>query len=431
MSARIIVVGGGISGLVAALELLEGDSLEVTLLEGSDQLGGLGASFQYEDLWIDKFYHCIMSTDDYLLNLIEEVGLADELYWKETGMGFIASGVHYPFNTPRDLLKFRAITLFDRFRLGLFSLLFRQLGKGEDLDNVRTETFLARYFGKEIWKRVLGPLFRSKFGDHAGDLPALYLWQRLGRERNVAKRGYLRCGLKGLIDAIQISIQERGGTVRLNTPVKVIRDSESQMEVILQNGEALYADWVISTVPMPLFKLLTKGSSLEGKYKDPGSAVQGVVNALFFLSRPLEGYYWIPVVDSNTTFDGIVEMSALINQVQFGGHYVVYLVKYCDRNSEFFQKDDEHIIRKWTHELLELYQHLPLRKQEIQDVKIFKAPFVEPVYPLGYMAKKPDFQVDGSRLILANTAQVYPNITCFNSSASLAQQAVNYLRAKL
>jgi protoporphyrinogen oxidase len=430
MSSKIIVVGGGITGLATAHQLLEWD-LEVILLEGSDQLGGLCTSFQYEDLWIDKFYHCIMSTDDYLLKLIEKVGLAEELYWKWTRMGFIVSGVHYPFNTPKDLLKFQPITLFDRVRLGIFSLLLRQLGKGKDLDNITTETFLKKYFGREIWNRVLAPLFRSKFGDHAGDLPALYLWQRLGRERNVAKRGYLRCGLEGLINAIQTSIQERAGMVRLNTPVKAIRNSQSQMEVRLLNGDKLYADWVISTVPMPLFKLLTKGSSLEGKYKDSGSTVQGVVNAIVFLSRPLEGYYWIPVVDSNTTFDGIVEMSALINQVQFGGRYVAYLVKYCEKDTEFFQKSDEHIISKWSHELLELYQHLPLREQEILDVKIFKSPFVEPVYPLGYLAKKPDFQVNDSHLILATTAQVYPNITCLNSSVCLAQQAVNFLKTKL
>jgi protoporphyrinogen oxidase len=430
MSAKVTIVGGGISGLAAAHKLLEGD-LEVTILEGSDQLGGLGSSFRYQDLWVDKFYHCIMSTDDHLLNLIEKVGLADELYWKKTGMGFIVSGVHYPFNTPIDLLRFRAITLLDRIRLGVFSLLFRQLGKGVNLDNISTETFLVEYFGQEIWKRVFGPLFRSKFGDQAGDLPALYLWQRLGRERNVSKRGYLRCGLKGFLDTIQISIQERGGTVRLNTPVTAIRNSTSQMEVTLHNGEVLRADWVISTVPMPIFHSLTKGSSLEGKYKDSGSAVQGVVNAIFFLSRPLEGYYWIPVVDSKATFDGIVEMSALINQAQFGGRYVVYLVKYCDRNSEFFQKDDEDIISKWSNELLGLYQHLPLRRQEILDVKVSKAPFVEPTYPLGYLAKKPDLQVDKSHLILATTAQVYPHITSWNSSVRLAYQAVDYLSAKL
>jgi protoporphyrinogen oxidase len=199
MSTKVIIVGGGISGLAAAHQLLE-EGLRVTLLEGSDQLGGLCTSFQYEDRWIDKFYHCIMSTDEYLLNLIGKVGLADELYWKQTGMGFIVSGVHYPFNTPTDLLKFRAISLYDRVRMGLISLLLRQLGKGKDLDNITTEAFLTKYFGGEIWKRVLAPLFRSKFGDHAGDLPALYVWQRLGRERNIAKRGYLRCGLKGLID---------------------------------------------------------------------------------------------------------------------------------------------------------------------------------------------------------------------------------------
>ena len=63
-------------------------------------------------------------------------------------------------------------------------------------------------------------MFGSKFGPSFGDVPALYLWQRLGRERNVATRGYPAGGYKTIVDALRTSIERAGGTVRTETPVR-------------------------------------------------------------------------------------------------------------------------------------------------------------------------------------------------------------------
>ena len=423
---KVMIIGGGITGLAAAHRLLE-KGYHVTVLEASSQLGGLGSYFPYRDLWIDKFYHCTMPTDSYLHHLMDKVGLNDQLYWKPTTMGFIVNGRRYAFNTPADLLRFDPLSTFERIKLGAVSLLLRKLGEGKDLDNTPTQEWLTQLFGVNIWESFWGPLFRSKFGPHAGKLPALYLWQRLGREKNVSTRGYLKCGYKGLIDALHKSIESMGGNVYLNSPVARLRESENGIALCLQSGAMISADWIISTVPLPLLRQMTLGSSFEKQYKDPELPYQGVVNALFFLSRPLEGHYWTPVVNSHTDFDGVVEMSALVDKNQYGNRNLVYLMKYCDRKSELFSTSEEEIIKRWKNQLLTLYRDLPLTENDILDARVFKAPFVEPVYPLGYSTIKPPFQIGNSRLILATTTQVYPNITSWNSSVRLAYQAVDHL----
>ncbi len=424
MQKRVIVVGGGISGLSAAHRLAQGGA-QVVLVEGSDQLGGLGTFFERGEAWIDRFYHCIMPTDSALLGLIEEIGLSERIYFKPTRMGFIVDGRRFQFNTPLDLLRFGALSIPDRFRLGVMSLLMRKLGEGRDLDNLRTETFLAGLFGRRIYQRFWSPLFRSKFGPHAGDLPALYLWQRLGREKNKSTRGYLKCGLKGVIDGLSDAISHHGGEIRLKSPVRALRETRSGMKVELHGGERIFADSVLSTVPLPLLRGMTRGCSLENQYRDPGLETQGVVNAIFFLKKGLDGNYWTPIVNSNTTFDGVVEMSTLVDRTQYEGSHVVYAMKYCGREDPLFQASEPKIAARWSKELLDLYQDLPLVRRDISEVRVFKAPFVEPVYPLGYLGRKPEMRVGTSGLFLATTAQVYPSITSWNASVELATRTAD------
>jgi protoporphyrinogen oxidase len=80
--------------------------------------------------------------------------------------------------------------------------------------------------------------------------------------------------------------------------------------------ETIHVDWVISTIPIPQFVSIIKNTNIEEKFDDPKLVYQGVVNALFFLNRPLDNFYWTPVVNSATEFDSFVEMTELVNTEQ-------------------------------------------------------------------------------------------------------------------
>lgn len=416
----VVVVGGGICGLTAAHRLV-GAGHRVTLLEGSDQLGGLGTFFPSRDGWVERFYHCVMPSDDDLLGLLGELDLRDTVRWRRTSMGMVVGGLHHPFNTAADLLRFTPLRPVDRIRFGVVSLLLRRLGRGKDLDRTRTEDWLRGLYGDAAWETLLAPLFGAKFGRSFPDVPALYVWQRLGRERNVATRGYPAGGYKSIVDAMRAVLEAGGATVRTSTPVQRLSVVDNQARVELPGGEVIDADRVVSTLPLPQLRRLADGD-LAARLPTVEIPYQGVVNALFFLRRPLAGHYWTPVVRSGTDFDGVVEMSALAGVEPYGGRHLAYAMRYVDRDSPLFREDDDSVAARWTDQLCTLYSGLPLTAEDVDEVRVFKAPFVEPVYPLGYLARRPPVVVTGTPLVLATTAHVYPEVTSWNSSVRLANQ---------
>ena len=147
---------------------------------------------------------------------------------------------------------------------------------------------------------------------------------------------------------------------------------------------------------------------------------------MLFRSR-LDGHYWAPVIDSGTEFDGVIEMSELSGTTD--DLHLVYAMHYCNRDSELFADSDEAIAQRWTEQLVAAYPDR-ITAADVAEVHVFRAPFVEPVYPLGYSAVKPAEEIPGTRLMLATTAQVYPEVTSWNSSTGLAVRVVDRLLSK-
>ncbi|MDX3662242.1 NAD(P)/FAD-dependent oxidoreductase [Streptomyces sp. ID05-26A] len=416
MPQRVVVIGGGICGLATAHRLAR-EGLAVTLLEASDQLGGLGTFFTSQGRTVERFYHCVMPTDDALLALLDEVGLRESIGWNPTSMGMVVDGEHRSFNSALDLLRFRPLSLVNRIRFGVISLLLRRLGKGKDLDGMRTEDWLRGLYGDRIWEMLLAPMFGAKFGAAFGDVPALYVWQRLGRESNEAVRGYPAGGYKSVIDALRASIEAHGGEVRTSAPAARLEADEDRVVVTLAGGETIEADHAVSTLPLPALRTIAD-TALAPLLPDVQLPYQGVVNTLFFLRKPLSGHYWAPVLRSGTDFDGVIEMTPLTGSERYGDRHLVYVMHYTGRDSALYREDSDSIARRWTEQLLSI--HDGLTPDDVDEVRVFKAPFVEPVYPLGYLAKRPATEVPGTRLRLATTAHVYPNVTSWNSSVELS-----------
>jgi protoporphyrinogen oxidase len=424
MSTRIGIIGGGIAGLASAYRLASRGH-QVTVLEASDSLGGLGTFFDLEGRKVDRFYHCIMPSDGDFLELIEDLGQTEKLYWDNTLMGMVYNGQHYPFNTPLDLLKFSPLSIVERMRLGAMSLLLSRLGNDAKLDGTPIEHWLRRLFGGALWTKFWGPMFSAKFGENAPKLPALYLKKRLGRESNVATRGYIEGGLFGLIQTLETAIERHNGSVQINSPVSKISQDNGKVTVSTNDSRDLEFDYVISTIPLNL--LSRAASGIDGIEALPTLAYQGVVNMLILLDKPLDSYYWTPSLFSGTEFDGIVESSALIKTEQYGGYHAAYVMKYTSRESDLFATAETDIATRWTSEFLKVYESRGITQANIKKVLVFKAPFVEPIYPLNYTKVQPQSRIGHSNVYLATTAQVYPYITSWNSSIRVANGTVRIL----
>ncbi|BBY17248.1 FAD-dependent oxidoreductase [Mycolicibacterium litorale] len=418
----VVIIGGGISGLTAAYRLTRA-SIPVHLVESSDQLGGLGMGGEIGGVEIERFYHCVMPTDEHLLPLLNELGLADTIRWQQTTMGMNVDGRRFPFNSAMDLLRFTPLRFAHRIRFGAVSLLLRRLGRGQDLDNTRTEDWLRSVYGPTVWQRMLKPLFGAKFGDAFGEVPARYLYQRLGRESNVAIRGYPEGTYRAIVDRMRTAIETGGGRILRGVSVQHVALDGDGARVRLGTGAEIAAQSVISTVPIPLLHKLAD-ERLRSALPRVQLDYQGVVNAVFLLDRPLDGHYWAPVINCDTEFDGVVEMSALTGTERFGGRSLVYVMHYCGRDSALFAEPEADIAHRWKAQLRSLYPDRLTDAGAVEYVKVFKAPFVEPIPTLGYHERIPAVRVGDTNVFLATTAQIYPDVTSWNSSVGLADRVV-------
>ena len=424
---RVAVVGGGISGLAAAHFLVDAGA-RVTLFESSSQFGGLGSSFSYRDAHLDRFYHVLLPTDDDLLDLLKRLGIADRVYWRDTSLGFFHRRELFSLNTPLDLLRFKPARLIDRIRLGLGALYASSVARREGLDDISVGEWLTRLSGKRAFEVLWRPLLEAKFGEAYRQIPALWYWARFNREKGTKKevKGYLRGGYKGLTETVVGSLRARGAELHLRVPVERLALNDGKVLLNVANEWRSY-DRVVSTIPIPFLRRMISEGDLANRLDRvcPDVDYQGVVNVLVLLRRSLTNHYWIPVVDSGVPFRGMVETTRVIDSGEVGGCHLVYLLNYAHRTDSIFQRDPEDLKSEYVEALLGLIPGLSC--EDVIDAKLFKAPYVEPIYWPGYERMKPPAEIVPDRVYLATTAQVYPDVTSWNSSISVARQSVGSL----
>ena len=232
------VIGGGISGLATALSL-SGRGYRVILLEAEDDLGGLGTTFEWQGVQLERFYHCLLPDDHALLSRVRELGLESGMLWRETRMGFMYQNRVWPMNTPRDLLSFGPLTLLERLRMGLMGLRARFGGLAPELDAITAEQWVRGMVGDRCFEIMWKPLLSAKIGDHYGALPALWLSSRMNREKSSGpeRKGCLPGGYRSLIDAFAAELTRRGVTLRTRTRVEEIVEQGERLALLTGEGD--------------------------------------------------------------------------------------------------------------------------------------------------------------------------------------------------
>jgi protoporphyrinogen oxidase len=429
MQRSIAVIGGGIGGLASAYFLAQ-QGCRPVVLEASDRLGGLATHFEHDGVALDRWYHVMLDSDADLCGLIGELGLSENLIWRETGMGFYLGGRLYAFNTPLDVLRFRALPLVDRLRIGFGALyVTRGVRDGLALDDVPAPEWLRHIFGPRVFERIWAPLLRAKFGERFETVPAYWVWNTLTREKNGSQevKGYLRGGYELLSTALRDAIVRAGGEVRLRSSVGSIEADATGVRVESGGASTHYAA-AVSTLPLPLLAGIARGP-LAAAVPLPQLAYQGVVNAVVIARKPLEEFYWTIVVDPRFAFQGVVETTHVIPPEWIGGRHLIYVMNYCDAGSEPYARSDELVKRQAVEGLCALYPRFSAA--DVEAVYVFRAPYVEPAWTVGYCRQRPAPRVADTRLYLTTTAQAYPRVTAWNTSVALARESVSALCADL
>lgn len=421
------VIGGGILGLTLAYELLkQGQSVRVW--ERSATLGGLmgRTSFpELDNMSCDRYYHAILNSDRTLMGLMDEVKLRDRLQMVSTKMGFYHDGRSYPMTTPLEFLRFPPLTFVDRARLAYTILACRQVKDWRQLEQMPVAEWLSGLSGERTVRHIWEPLLRAKFDGDFSQVPATYIWSRLVRTTDTRSKGkelmcYLPNGYQELVDALANAISTRGGTITTGATVDQIRVVGDRVVGLSVNGQELSSDKTVITMQTPIARRLLppEAANVSARWGQLEGYL-GIVCMLLVMRRSLTPYYTLNITDQRIPFTGVIETTNLIDPRDAGGYHLVYLPKYVAPNSPYARMGDEELQTTFLGYLRQMFPDL--RDDDIAAVRIGRERYVEPLHPIGATDLIPPVASAVSGLYLANTGQIYPQLTNGESVCAFAR----------
>lgn len=298
MTSRVLVVGGGVTGLATAYRLGTLDpQVDVTLIEATERTGGKLQTVPLADLELPAGADSFLARKPWAVELCTELGIAGELVlpgasgahlW--TRRGLVPLPKDAPFGIPGDVgdvLRWPGLSGAGR-RRALLDLL---KPKRRDDSDESLGSLLRRRLGDEATDLAVAPLLA---GLHAGDIdrlsvratfPDLERWERwqgslirgAQAANRQARRGnagpmFLRPAA-GVERLTRVLAERLGSQVRTAAPAAAIVGGVSRRwQVRLGDGGSLEADAVVLTLPATVASALLSMTGRE-EVKELGDIV--------------------------------------------------------------------------------------------------------------------------------------------------------------
>ena len=419
---RIAVLGAGPMGLAVAYQLSR-DGHYPVLFEADDRVGGMTASFDFNGLDIERYYHFHCISDADFLKMLDELGLANRMRWVETKMGYWYQNQLQPWGNPVALLKFRGLSLMGKFRYGLHAFLSTKRDDWKPLDNVEATGWIKRWVGDEAYEVMWRRLFELKFYDYTSNLSAAWIWsriRRIGRSRYSLfkeKLGYLEGGSSTLLNGMKQAIEQAGGEIRLSQAVqKVLIEDGRVTGVQVASGESENFDTVISTVPLPYVPRLMPDLPKEVLAQFNALKNIAVVCVIAKLKRAVTENFWLNINDPEMDIPGIVEYTNLRPLKE----HVVYVPFYMPGEHAKYAEPNEVFIDKVRNYLKKINPELT--DEDFIDVRASRYRHAQPICDPGYLSRLPPVSLPVKGLFVADTSHYYPEDRGISESIGFGRQ---------
>lgn len=416
---RLGIVGAGATGLTAAFDAVRAGH-EVTVLEASDELGGLAASIEVGGTPLERFYHHSFTTDRAMIELIEELGLSDRLRFHRPATGVYHEGELHPFGTPVEMLRFPKFSALDRLRFGATATVLKAVRSGQRFNSVRALDWMRRWAGENVTSTIWEPLLTGKFGHRAGEVSMAWLWARI--HCRSFDLGYVHGGFEQVYQALLAAVTEHGGKVEFGKPVHSIRQPTSTVEVRTGDDSGYEFDHLVVTTPQPVF---AKAVGLPPDDLLWRNQYLGATCFVLECDRSVIPYYWLNINDPEFPFLAVVEHTRLVDRSEYGGRHVVYVGNYVPRDDWRFTTEPAALLERYVPWLRKLNPDFD--RSWIQDWHFSKAGYAQPVVTPEYRALIPGHRTVLPGVTLATMAQIYPQDRGQSYAIAMARQVVRHL----
>ena len=408
----IAVVGAGLAGLTAALRLTEAGH-RVRVFERYPRPGGLARVVEIEGEPIEAFYHHLFTSDTSYIALAEELGVADLIEWLPSRMGIWTENRLWDFGTPQSLLRFRPLSVLDKARFAISTILLQRTNDPARFEDVTAFDWIRRHQGKRVWEKVWGPLFQQKFAEDAEKVAMVWLWGKLclrGKSRSASgmgeRLGYMRGSFAKLVEALETRLEDGGTELFLSDPVQRIERGAGNLTIFTRES-SWTADLILVATPVPDY-LDIAGHLLADDERSRLADLRatGAICTVLELEHSLTPYYWLNIADPKMPFGGLIEHTNYIARKRYGGRHILYISNYLFPDHPLFQAPKKQIIALYLPALKRV--NSAFNSSSIIKSHHFRAEYAQPVVPVGYRNRIPPFRQSVDGLYLCTMAQIFP-----------------------
>lgn len=423
---KLLIVGGGITGLSTAYIASKSQEYDITVFEASSEFGGLLNTFSVENNYLEYYYHHFFTHDAEINWIIKDLGIDKHLFFKKTKMGIFRNGGFYNFNGIPDLFKFSPIGFLDKIRWGASSLFLGKFADWKKYESISTVDWFYKWAGKNATEAIWKPLLDIKFGPYANQVPLTWMIGRLrqrmnSRKAGVEQLGYLNGSLRVLLNAILYQLKTANTQLFSEAPVIELIVEDNCIKGVKTPQGTFMGDKVVLTIPAPpIVKLI------EPHNKNLASDIDqikyfGAVCTILELDRKLSDIYWLNISDEGYPFGGIIEHTNFIPPENYNNKHIVYLSRYFAHEEDIAKMNTEEIKALMLPSLKKIYKNFD--NSWIQKVHVFKTQTAATICDLNFSERIVNAKLPIENLYLTNMMHVYPDERSVNNSIRLAAEA--------
>jgi zeta-carotene desaturase len=395
----VTIIGGGVAGMSAACALAEA-GLSVHLVERRGYLGGRASSYLHPGVneIIDNCQHVLFGCCTNLVGFYRRIRVDDRIHWTSE-MTMIEPGgrrsllgpswLPAPLHGLPKLLSADAFSLADKFALArAFSALMRPVpaSSTESLGawlkrNGQTQGAIERF-----WRLVIASALNAEIDTIALPYAAKVVRELFMNSAFAGSMGMSTVPLSELYTGVFPFLQERSGSVHLNTPVAATEwDEETSQWSLTTPTGTLVSDFLVLALPFEATaKLIPQMPPAEGTE---------------ILAEQIEQHEHWPICSVHLWFDREItelehavlldrEIHWMYNQSRLqtgrGGHYIELVVS---ATRAFASLKREEAIRQALEELGEFFPRV--KEAKLEKVALVKEVLATFGVPPGIDASRP------------------------------------------
>jgi len=404
----VLIIGAGVAGLSAGYRLVELGCPDVTVLEASEEVGGLSRCVKKNDIIFDLGPHQIHTENQRVIEYLNKILKQDLLIsTKKASQWFYGRYLNYPMGLNDLIFGLPFVLSVQCFADFCFESLKSFIIKKEP-ENF--EDWVVSHFGKKMYDVYFGPYTQKVWGKHPARLSVTCAKERIAIQnmldvilsaisKNITKFRnhyhlphspyqkkfyYPKYGIGQLSNIMRDYIEQHGGRVLVREVVERVRKEDPGYSVHTTNKSAYQADTVISTIPINNLKEILSHDPYLVK---PDEDLEFRSLSFVFLSVAKDlvtDNHWIYFPDRDCMFQRVMELKNFSKHMVPKGHTSVCAEIPCDFQDSVWNMGDKDI---YEAVITDMEKDKYLNRADVDGYWVERERYAYPTYALDYEKK--------------------------------------------